>query len=318
MRRALVCALAMLSIGGCESETTTDPMVGTLERDRVELIADAREAIVEIAVTEGDVVAAGQLLLRLDPAQRQAELDVAEAQRAAVEQRLAELVRGPRQERIREARARLAGAQENFVIQTNELERVERLVDQNLASASALDRARNAREAAEADVDARSAALDELLVGTTSEELAQAEARLNEAEARVELARIALDRLEVHAAGPGSIDALPYELGERPPVGVTVVVMLAGTAPFARIYVPEPVRARVMPGIAAEIRVDGVDGTLSGRVRYVASDPVFTPYFSLTQRDRSRLAYLAEVTLTGDAAATLPSGLPVEVTFPTL
>ena len=318
MRRALVCALAMLSISGCESETTADPMVGTLERDRVELIADAREAIIEIAVTEGDVVAAGQLLLRLDPAQRQAELDVAEAQRAAVEQRLAELVRGPRQERIREARARLAGAQENFVIQTNELERVERLVDQNLASASALDRARNAREAAEADVDARSAALDELLVGTTSEELAQAEARLNEAEARVELARIALDRLEVHAAGPGSIDALPYELGERPPVGATVVVMLAGTAPFARIYVPEPVRARVMPGIAAEIRVDGVDGTLGGRVRYVASDPVFTPYFSLTQRDRSRLAYLAEVTLTGDDAATLPSGLPVEVTFPSL
>ena len=318
MRRALVCALAMLSIGGCESETTTDPMVGTLERDRVELIADAREAIIEIAVTEGDVVTAGQLLLRLDPAQRQAELDVAEAQRAAVEQRFAELVRGPRQERIREARARLAGAQENFVIQTNELERVERLVDQNLASASALDRARNAREAAEADVDVRSAALDELLVGTTSEELAQAEARLNEAEARVELARIALDRLEVHAAGPGSIDALPYELGERPPVGATVVVMLAGTAPFARIYVPEPVRARVMPGIAAEIRVDGVDGMLSGRVRYVASDPVFTPYFSLTQRDRSRLAYLAEVTLTGDVAGTLPSGLPVEVTFPTL
>jgi HlyD family secretion protein len=50
-------------------------------------------------------------------------------------------------------------------------------------------------------------------------------------------------------------------------------------------------------------------------VRYVAADAAFTPYFALTQRDRSRLAFLAEVEVTGPEAGSLPAGVPVEVTL---
>ena len=50
-------------------------------------------------------------------------------------------------------------------------------------------------------------------------------------------------------------------------------------------------------------------------MRYVSSEAAFTPYYALTQEDRGRLSYLAEVTLTDElAAARLPSGVPVEVT----
>jgi HlyD family secretion protein len=157
-----------------------------------------------------------------------------------------------------------------------------------------------------------------LLDGTTREELAQAEAQLSEADARVELARIVVRRMDIVAPRAGRIDALPYKLGERPPAGATVIVMLADQAPFARIYVPEPMRARVHPGLAARVNVDGVAGSFEGTVRYVSADATFTPYFALTQRDRSRLAFLAEVTLTQDAARELPSGVPVQVDFPGL
>jgi len=138
------------------------------------------------------------------------------------------------------------------------------------------------------------------------------------AEATVDLARIELDRLTLRAPRAGRIDALPYKLGERPPSGATVVVMLAEQAPFARVYVPEPLRARITPSLSATIAVDGLDGAVAGRVRYVAADPIFTPYYSLTQRDRSRLAYPAEVTLTDPRAADWPVGMPVEVDFPDL
>ena len=47
--------------------------------------------------------------------------------------------------------------------------------------------------------------------------------------------------------------------------------------------------------------------------RYLAIDAEFTPYYSLTEADRSRLSYLAEVELDGAAAAELPAGVPVEV-----
>lgn len=318
MRTVLPICLIVAFIAGCEHEDQPLPLVGTLERDRIELVAEANERIVEIDVVEGDQVEADQVLLRLEDTRRRAELDVALARREAARERLAELVRGPRQERLREARARLTGARETLEIRESELDRIERLVERGLASAAQLDRARDALESANTDVDALSAVLDELTEGTTREELAQAEARLAEAEAGVELARIALERLTIRAPRNGRVDALPYKLGERPPAGATVLVMLAEQSPYARIYVPEPLRARVTPGLAATVAVDGTQGIFGGRVRYVSADPVFTPYYSLTQRDRSRLAYLAEVTLNDPEGATLPIGVPVEVDFPDL
>ena len=311
----LLCASLLAACAETASEL---PLVGVLDQDRLELIADARERIVEVAVAEGAVVAAGEVLLRLDSDRREAELKLAQARHSGAEFGLAELIRGPRPERIRQARARLLGARENLAIRTAELSRLESLITQNLTSAADVDRAKNAREAATAEVDALSASLDELLEGTTAEELGRAESAVAEAEARVRLAELALDRLTVRAPVDVRVDVLPYEFGERPPAGATVAIAYAAGPPFARVYVPEGLRARIAPGQAAVVDVDGVDGVFNGRVRYVSAEPTFTPYFSLTQRDRSRLAYVAEIELTAQGTEALVPGLPVEVDFPAL
>jgi len=114
---------------------------------------------------------------------------------------------------------------------------------------------------------------------------------------------------------PGRVDALPYETGERPPAGAVVAVLLADGAPYARVYVPEALRVRVTPGVAAQVHVDGLPEPFAGRVRSVASEAAFTPYYALTERDRGRLVFVAEVDLVGEAAARLPTGVPVQVEF---
>jgi len=163
--------------------------------------------------------------------------------------------------------------------------------------------------------DAARAGLEALLDGTTREELDQAKAGLAEAEAAVVDARVRLGRLEVRAPAAGWLDALPYELGERPPAGAVVAVVLADEAPYARVYVPEGIRVHVAVGMPARVHVDGVDEALRGRVRTVSSDASFTPYFALTERDRGRLVYLAKVDLLDAGARRLPSGVPVVVEF---
>lgn len=317
MRLWIVIAGAWL-LAGCDAAPDVLPLVGTLERERLELVAESSEPITAVHVTEGDRVEKGDLLAELEPALYEAEARAAKAARERARQRLAELVRGPREERIREARARLEGARDVLAVQRNEYDRVAALVGRDLASASDLDQAENRLESAEADVEALTATLDELLEGTTAEELRQAEAAVEEAEAELERIELRAKRLEIRAPRPGVIEAMPYELGERPPAGAPVVIMLAEGAPYARVYVPEPLRARVSPGLEAEVRVDGVERSFAGRVRYVASDATFTPYFALTQRDRSRLAFVSEVVLTEAEAGELPSGVPVQVDFPAL
>lgn len=313
-----VVALVASGLGGCESSDTPLPAVGTLERDRIALVAESNEPIVEIAVAEGDSLEVGQLILQLDTANHEAQLAGAQAALHRAEQRLAELIRGPRRERIVEAQARVNGARENLAAQRREHDRVEALVADNLLSPSALDAAYARRELAAAAFEEAQAVLDELLEGTTQEELGQAQAAVDEASAAVERLKISLDRLSVRAPRPGTVEVLPYEVGERPVQGATVALLLADSAPYARIYVPEPIRARIVPGLAAVIRVDGVEEDFAGTVRFVSADAAFTPYFALTQRDRSRLSFLAEVTLTEPAATGLPTGLPVEVDFPSL
>ena len=284
----------------------------------MELVAEFQETIVELNVIEGERVQAGQFLMRQDGARVEQDLKAAEAAVTRTRQRLAELVRGPREEAIRAARARYDGAQEILEVSTREHLRITDLAEQNIASQTDVDRALRAVEIARTDVEALGAVLEDLLDGATVEELGQAEAAVDEAQARLERLRISAERLEIVAPRNGRVEALPYEMGERPPPGATLVVMLAGDTLHARVYVPEPLRARVQPGLAARIRVDGLEDEIEGSVTFISSEAAFTPYFSLTQRDRSRLAYLAKVSVREDAYGDLPVGQPVEVDFPSL
>ena len=122
-------------------------------------------------------------------------------------------------------------------------------------------------------------------------------------------------RLEIRAPIDGTIDSLPYRVGEKPARGATVAVLLrnhravracprAGAHAFAR-----------EDRHAATLRVDGVDRAFKGQVRFIASEAEFTPYYSLTAADRSKLSFLAEVVFDDAATRTLPSGVPVDVTL---
>jgi HlyD family secretion protein len=315
LERLSIGLVALAALSACGDSSHTQVALGTLERDRLELPAEANEPIVAIMVHEGQAVAKNDALLQLDSthaAERRAEL---EASVSVARHRLTELVHGPRSEEVLEARARLEGAQSAYQTAQNEYDRAVELVARKLVSQTEVDQQRALRDRADAQRREAQAQLTLLLKGTRIEQLDQAREEVREAEAELAQYEISLSRLLVRAPRAGVIEALPFKLGERPPTGAAVVVMLADGAPYARVYVPEPIRTRVKAGGAAQVRVDGVDEPFAGKVRYISAQAAFTPYFALTQKDRSHLSYLAEITLTEAGAADLPAGIPVEVTF---
>lgn len=315
MGRVIRASVGLLAAALAACGNGDDALLGTLERDRVELVAESQETILEVAVREGDAVKSGQLLVRLDPSSATARLEQARANALAAERRHAELVAGARKEQVSEARAVVAGAATRAATETREFERVEKLVADKLLPDSSLDRQRAARDSAVADERAARDRLAELVAGTRAEVVAQAAASLAAAEAQVAELALSVERHTVRAPRDGVIDALPYELGERPPRGAPVVVMLADGAPYARVFIPEPRRAAARAGMPATVRIDGSDRDWRAEVRFISAEAAFTPYYALNARDRGRLAFLAEVVLTEGDAATLPTGLPVEVTL---
>jgi HlyD family secretion protein len=312
--RLLVPVVAAL-VAGCAANDDAQQMHGTLERDRLELVAESNERIVELHVHEGDHVAAGDLLLRQEAGTMQARLDQARAAVVEAERRLADAVAGPRQREIDQARAALGGAESSFATELKEYERVDALVERKLLSASSRDQARARRDAALAARDEARARLRLLEEGTRPEQVRQARAAVDRARASLAELETSAARYEVRAPRGGLVEALPYELGERPAAGAPLVLLLADGVPYARIYVPEPLRAQVTAGRAVDVTMDGVEGALHGVIRYVSAEAAYTPYYALTQKDRTRLSFLAEVALDDPQAASLPVGLPVQVTL---
>ena len=305
---------ALLLAAACGSDQNPNRVVGELASDRIELTAVSNEPITGIAVIEGATVSAGQRLVEQDGARAAARLAEAQAALAQSQARLDELIRGPRAEQIAAARANVEGATQNLEFRESELQRTRDVHARGLASPDSLDRAQAALDAAQAELKLRLAQLEELLSGTTLEQLAQAEQAVKQAAARRDLASLDLDDLTLLSPVDGIADSRLFEIGERPGSGQPVMIILASEQPYARVFVPERLRVRIKPGVAARVFVDGLEAPLDARVRWVASEAAFTPYFALTERDRGRLTYIAKIDLDVEGER-LPDGVPVEVEF---
>ncbi len=288
--------------------------VGQLESDRIELVAEFWEVITSINVTEGDSIQAGAIVLEQDTARIDLRIEESQANIRRIEAVFAEQMSGPRAETIDAAKAKLNAALIERDYRANELNRLTGLRARNLTSVETVDSAENFLKTAGASIELVSAQLAELEAGTRLEQIEQTNGQLDQA--RAQLASLQLDkqRLLVVSTTGGIVDSLLFELGERPRAGDVVAVLLSGDQPYARLYIPEPMRVQVRLGSQLQIAVDGLPGTLTGTVRRLASEATFTPYFALNERDRTRLSYVAEVRLPTQSER-LPDGVPVQAVF---
>lgn len=304
---AVVCLCLLLA--ACQRDTGWSAP-GNTEWDRAAVLAEVSEPVVEVLVAEGETVQAGQLLLRLDARRTAAQLAAAQAEEQRAAAQLLELRHGARQETIDSAKAQLTRATSDADNAQREYRRAVELRKTKAIAQQDLDRAETAARVADASVGAQRAQLQELLHGTRPEQLAQGEAALAAAQAEARRWALILERLDVRAPRPGRVDALPYRLGDQPPVGATLASLLAGDQPYARVFIPERQRAALNDRQRFRVHVDGIEQPFDAVLRSVRAEPTFTPYYALTGEDASRLSYRAELVLQGDAARRLPPGIP--------
>jgi HlyD family secretion protein len=311
LRSPFAALLACSALMGCQ-EPGPAPILGTLEWDRVAVTAELAEPVLHWAVAEGDRVEAGAPILELDARRQEARIAEAKSQAEMAEAQLAELTHGARIETIDAARANLARARAAQEDAEMEHTRVAELRKRELVAQSIVDQALAARNQRRAETAQAEAQLRELTMGTRPEQIEQAAASVAAARAALDTLKLTRERLTVRAPRAGRIDALPFRVGDQPPVGAELVSMLVGDAPYARVFVPAPRRTEVKAGTRFEVRVEGIATPFTATLRSIRSEPSFTPYYALAGDDASRLVYRAELLL-DDAAgvADLPAGLPV-------
>jgi HlyD family secretion protein len=289
--------------------------LGTLERDRIAHTATVSEVIVALPVVQGSTVVKGTLLVKLDDTIQKAKVSKVKAEVAQAEANLEKLRNGARVEEVAAAQAKVAGAKASLVESEANYKRALELIETQVLSEAAKDKSLAARDANLASLQSSQEELLKLTNGTREEDLREAEALLNAATATLDSEKKKLADLTVLATRDGILDNLPWNLGERVTTGSPVAIVLAGKAPFARIYVPEPYRVKIKVGDKLVVHVDGLEKPITGKLRWIATDPAFTPYYALNQEERARLMYLAEVQLP-DSEAHLPNGVPAQVELP--
>ncbi len=311
--RYLVFILSVL-LTACDSRPENIAL-GTLERDRIAHTATVNEVVVALPVAQGSEVKKGTLLVQLDDTLQKAQLSKAEAEVAQADATLEKLRNGARVEEVAAAQAKVAQAKATLVESEATYKRARNLIKQKVISEATLDQALASRDASFAGLQNAQEQLLILTNGTREEDLRVAEAHLNAMAAIVESEKKKLADLSIVATRDGILDNLPWNLGERVTTGSPVAIVLAGKAPFARIYVPEPYRVKIKVGDKLVVHVDGLEKSITGSLRWIATEAAFTPYYALNQEERSRLMYLAEVQLP-DSEAYLPNGVPAQVELP--
>lgn len=224
--------------------------------------------VVELPVTEGQKVSAGDLLARIDPIQARSELEAAEAAIQAFEAEAESAT-----EQVSAARAELELAEAEARESSINLGRLETLFRENLVSASELDAARAMAESRNARVSAARASV------TRSESSREAaKRRVLQARAQAARARDILEKTSIEAPISGVVSRLQVRQGEMVVIGIqnqpgTVLMTVSDLTELnAEVKVAEADVLRVAVGQEATVTLEALPHrSLRGRVTEVGA-----------------------------------------------
>lgn len=169
-------------------------------------------------------------------------------------------------------------------------------------------------EQTEQGVKAARAALSNAKEDGTDADVTAARARLNQAEAAVDLAKIQLGYATVTAPHSGVVVTLTTNAGENAGPGRTLLTLSDPGDLFVRVFVPETQIGNVKIGQQATVTADSVSEPYPGTVSFVASEAQFTPNNVETKDQRTKLVFEVRVRIS-DTSGALKAGMPVDVTF---
>lgn len=325
---------------------------GTIEAVEIKVSPELGGRVAEVLVAEGDVVEAGQVVVRLDTTLLEGQLAQAQAGLAAANAQLALLQNSPSEAELAamtaqvnraqtalgalneqlvtaETQANDAAAQmtelQNQIVTAQSAGAVEPLAGLNAQLTLAQQLQVTAQTqvkllegqvaTAEAGLDAAQAQLDLVEAGPKPEQVDVMRAQVAAAQATVDLLSAQIRRQTLTAPVGGVILARAIEPGEVASPGATLLLIGQLDDLTLTVYVPEDQYGQIELGQTATLTADSFPGaTFTGTVHHIADQAEFAPRNVQTAAGRASTVYAIELTVT-DENGRLKPGMPVDVVF---
>ncbi len=269
----------------------------------------------ELQVDEGDAIAVGQTLGRLDDAPFINALNQAKAARDVAKANLAKAEAGYRREEIAQVRSEVAQKASAFRFADSFLKRQQGLWQNKTLSANDLENAKAGRNQALAAYQAAKDKLRQFEAGYRTEEIAAAKAQLTQAEAAVAQAELDLKDTQLTAPSAGVILTRAIEPGTMLAAGNTVFTLSLTNPVWIRAYIDEPNLNQAIAGREILIDTDGrKNQPYHGKIGFVSPTAEFTPKSVETPDLRTDLVYRLRIIVL-DPDHGLKQGMPVTLRF---
>jgi HlyD family secretion protein len=291
-------------------------LYGNVDVRQMQLAFNDAGRVDALLVNEGERVAAGQALARLDAVRYRDAAARAGASLAAAQAVLARLRAGSRPQEVAEAAAAVDAAGATAHNAQLSWQRQRELVAADFLPRQALDDAAAARRAAAAELDRARQRLSLARQGPRREDIAAAAAQVDADRAALALAQRELADTVLRAPAAGVVEDRIVEVGDMASPQVPVYTVALDDPVWARVYLPETELGHVRPGMRAQISSDSFPGkAFAGWIGFVSPTAEFTPKSVQTPELRSELVYRVRV-FACNPRGLLRLGMPVTVRVP--
>jgi len=247
---------------------------------------DVTSRIVELPFDEGQWVAKGQLIARVDDSNYRQQVAVDEAAVQVQKQQLESA-----KQNLIAAQNTVDNDEADFAEKDVDSQRYQELWRQNATSAQSRDLAQTAMKQSAASLKH-----DKAMVGVAAQNIAAAAASVKNAEETLRLAKIMLGYTVLNAPFSGVIVVRQTELGEVMQPGTPVVTLADLDHVWLRAYISETDLGRIRYGQEATVTTDTYPGKkYPGHISFISSSAEFTPKSVETHQERVTLVYRIKI-----------------------
>lgn len=314
-RLLVAVAAAAAFSAACRSDRDTSQIVasGHVEATDVRISAKVPGRLQALPVQEGDAVAAGQELARIETTDLRLALQQAKAEREQAGAELRLRLAGARKEDVAELEAQIRSVEADLEGAQKDYDRMQGLLDSGSGTAKARDDARARRDSLAARLQAMRQALARLRAGFRQEEIDAARARVSAAEARIAQLEQQVADATVKSPLSATVTEKVAEPGELLQAGAPLLVLTNLKEPWLTVYVGALDLPKLRLGQEAEVTTD--DGQArKGAITYIASQAEFTPKNVQTRDERVKLVYKVKLGLPNEDGLFKP-GMPAAARF---
>jgi len=312
----LVAMTFTLSCGKKAPEGAPLEVSGVIEAIQTDIRSQSQGPVEEILVKEGQKVAKGDLLCRINDDKLRIQMEQIKANIAGADARLALARKGTKKEIIAVAKNQVDLAAKNLEIAQKDQERLAKLLGQEAVSPSQKEKADLAMKAAQEQSRSAQENYQMAIRGPEKEEIDMAAAGLRALQAQEKLLEESLRDTEVRAPGPGIVEVRHVEVGELVNPGSALFSLVDLSRTYVKAYVPENAVGRVRLGGEVDVVCDSFPGrTFKGTISLVSDEAEFAPKNVQTKEERLKLVYMVKSELPNPDGALKP-GMPVDVRIP--